>query len=316
MKIIRKVEYITQEYRDSNVTIGNFDGIHLGHQEILKRTVKESKEANRRSIVITFDPHPKKVIHPERRPFFLLSTLEEKLRLIESFNIDIVILISFTAQFSKTTAEEFVRNILWDKLHLNKLFIGYDYAFGKNKVGNAAFLRTFGEKLGFQVEEIGAVMIDDTIVSSTNARLSILEGDVRGASRMLARPYNMSGNVVKGFRRGTEIGFPTANIESEKVIPAEGVYAIIAEVEGNRHQGVINIGYNPTFGNEELSMEVHLLDFQGDIYEKTIDIQFIDRLRDEIKFDSPDKLVVQIKKDIASAKKILALYPLSNFTNK
>jgi riboflavin kinase/FMN adenylyltransferase len=310
MKIIRNIDYITQEYRDSNVTIGNFDGIHLGHQEILKKTVKESKEANRKSIVITFDPHPKKVIHPERRPFFLLNTLEEKLNLIESFDIDIVILISFTTAFSKTTAEEFVRNILWDKLHLNKLFIGYDYAFGKNKVGNASFLRTFGEKLGFQVEEIGAVMIDDTIVSSTNARLSILKGDVRGTSRMLARPYNMSGNVVKGFRRGTEIGFPTANIESEKVIPAEGVYAIIAEVEGNRYQGVINIGYNPTFGNEELSMEVHLLDFQGDIYEKTIDIQFIDRLRDETKFDSPDKLVVQIKKDIASAKKILAPYPL------
>ncbi len=310
MKIIRKVDYITQEYRDSNVTIGNFDGIHLGHQELLKKTVKESKESNRRSIVITFDPHPKKIIHPERRPFFLLTTLDEKLQLIESFDIDIVILISFTNEFSKTTAEEFVGNILWDKLHLNKLFIGYDYAFGKNKVGNAAFLRTFGEKLGFQVEEIGAVMIDDTIVSSTNARLSILKGDVRGASRMLERPYNMSGNVVKGFRRGTEIGFPTANIESEKVIPAEGVYAIIAEVEGNRYQGVVNIGYNPTFGNEELSMEVHLLDFQGDIYEKTIDIQFIDRLRDEIKFDSPDKLVVQIKKDIASTKKILALYPL------
>ncbi|MBW2636707.1 MAG: bifunctional riboflavin kinase/FAD synthetase [Deltaproteobacteria bacterium] len=310
MKIIRKVNYITQEYRDSNVTIGNFDGIHLGHQELLKKTVKESREANRKSIVITFDPHPKKVIHPERRPFFLLNTLDEKLRLIESFNIDIVILISFTTQFSKTTAEEFVRNILWNKLHLNKLFIGYDYAFGKNKGGNAACLRTFGEKLGFQVEEIGAVMIDDTIVSSTNARLSILEGDVRRASRMLARPYNMSGNVVKGFRRGTEIGFPTANIESEKVIPAEGVYAIIAEVEGNRYQGVINIGYNPTFGNEEISLEVHLLDFQGDIYEKTIDIQFIDRLRDEIKFDSPDKLVVQIKKDIDRAKEILAPYPL------
>jgi riboflavin kinase/FMN adenylyltransferase len=310
MKIIRNVDYITQEYRDSNVTIGNFDGIHLGHQEILKRTVKESKEANRRSIVITFDPHPKKVIHPERRPFFLLTTLDEKLRLIESFNIDIVVLISFTTEFSKTTAEEFVRNILWDKLHLNKLFIGYDYAFGKNKGGNAAFLRTFGGKLGFQVEEIGAVMVDDTIVSSTNVRLSILKGDARGASRMLARPYNMSGTVVKGFRRGTEIGFPTANIESEKVIPAEGVYAIIAEVEGNRYQGVINIGYNPTFGNEELSMEVHLLDFQGDIYEKTIDIQFIDRLRDEIKFDSPDKLVVQIKKDIDRAKELLAPYPL------
>ncbi|MEA3470693.1 MAG: bifunctional riboflavin kinase/FAD synthetase [Thermodesulfobacteriota bacterium] len=310
MKIIRKIDYITQEYRDSNVTIGNFDGIHLGHQEILRKTVKESKEANRRSIVITFDPHPKKIIHPERRPFFLLSTLDEKLRLIESFNIDIVILISFTAEFSKTTAEEFVRNILWDKLHLNKLFIGYDYAFGKNKGGNAAFLRTFGEKLGFQVEEIGAVMVDETIVSSTNVRLSILKGDVRGASRMLERPYNVSGTVVKGFRRGTEIGFPTANIESEKVIPAEGVYAIIAEVEENRYQGVINIGYNPTFGNEELSMEVHLLDFQGDIYEKKIDIQFIDRLRDEIKFDSPEKLVVQIQKDIASAKKILAPYPL------
>jgi riboflavin kinase/FMN adenylyltransferase len=310
MKIIRKIDQITQQHRDSNVTIGNFDGIHLGHQEILKKTVEESKEENRKSIVITFDPHPKKVIHPERRPFFLLTTLDEKLRLIESFNIDIVILISFTAEFAKTTAEEFVSNILWDKLHLNKLFIGYDYAFGKNKGGNAACLRTFGEKLGFQVEEIGAVMIDDMIASSTNARLSIIEGDVRRASQMLARPYNVSGNVVKGFHRGTEIGFPTANIESEKVIPAQGVYAIIAEVEGNRYQGVINIGYNPTFGNEALSIEVHLLDFQGDIYEKKIDIQFIDRLRDEIKFDSPEKLVVQIQKDIARAKEILAPYPL------
>jgi riboflavin kinase/FMN adenylyltransferase len=310
MKIIKKIEHIDPECRDSIVTIGNFDGIHLGHQKILKMIERESKEAHCKSILITFDPHPQKIIHPERRPFFLLTTLDEKLKLIESFNIDVVILISFTTKFSGTTAEEFVKDILWDKLHLKKLIIGYDYAFGKNKGGNAACLRAYGEKLGFQLQEIGAVTIDEATASSTSIRLSILEGDVKRASKMLNRPYNIKGTVVKGYRRGTDIGFPTANIESEKVIPSIGVYAIIAEVEGSSYQGVINIGYNPTFGNEELSTEVHLLDFQGDIYGKTVNILFIDRLRDEMKFESPEKLVAQIKKDITSAKEILAAYPL------
>ncbi len=305
MRVIRNLEEIPREYRDSIVTIGNFDGIHLGHQNLFRKLTREAKEKNRKAVVITFDPHPQKVLHPERRPFFLLTPLDEKLRLAEEYGIDAVVLITFSLEFAKITAEEFVRNILWDKLHIRKLYIGYDYVFGRGKGGNAESLKTYGRELGFEVEEIGAVKDDDIIVSSTKVRLSILDGDVSLAAKLLGRPYNVYGNVVKGYRRGTDIGYPTANIKSEKVIPNCGVYAIIAGIEGEKYPGVINIGFNPTFGVNKLSIEVHLFDFNEDIYEKNIELFFIDRLRDEIKFDSSEKLVEQIKKDIEQARKIL-----------
>ncbi len=306
MKIIRNIDNIPENLTGSIVTIGNFDGIHLGHREIFRKLVREARERNKKSVVITFDPHPQKIIHPERRPFFLLSPLNEKLDLIKSCDVDAVILITFSIEFAGITAEEFVENILWKKLRLSKLLIGYDYAFGKGKEGDAEFLKASGRKLGFQVEEIGAVKTDGMISSSTGIRLAILDGNVKQASEMLGRPYGVTGSVVKGYRRGTDIGYPTANIKSEKVIPATGVYAIIAELEDIRHPGVINIGYNPTFGNEEISAEVHLLDFEGDIYGKDITVLFIDRLRDEIKFKSPEELARQIKKDIERAREILS----------
>jgi len=306
MKIIRNIDNIPEDLTGSIVTIGNFDGIHLGHREIFRKIVREARESNKKSVVITFDPHPQKIIHPERRPFFLLTPLNEKLDLIKSCDVDAVILITFSIEFARITAEEFVENILWKKLRLSKLLVGYDYAFGKGKGGNAEFLKASGRKLGFQVEEIGAVKTDGMISSSTGIRLAVLDGNVKQASEMLGRPYGVSGTVVEGYRRGTDIGYPTANIKSEKVIPATGVYAIIAELEGIRHQGVINIGYNPTFGNEEISAEVHLLDFEGDIYGRDITILFIDRLRDEIKFKSPEELARQIKRDIERAREILS----------
>jgi len=306
MKIIRDVDNIPEDLTGAFVTIGNFDGVHLGHREIFRKIVREAEETHKKSVVITFDPHPQKVIHPERRPFFLLTPLNEKLDLIRSCGVDAVILITFSTKFAEVTAGKFVENILWKKLHLSKLFVGYDYVFGKGKGGNAEFLKASGRRLGFQVEDIGVVKTDGIIASSTNIRLSILAGNVRLASEMLGKPYSVSGIVVKGYRRGTEIGYPTANIRSEKVIPATGVYAIIAELEGARHQGVINIGNNPTFGNKETSAEVHLLDFEGDIYGKDITILFIDRLRDEIKFKGPEELVRQIKRDIEKARKILS----------
>ena len=306
MKIIRDIDDIPEDLTGSIVTIGNFDGVHLGHREIFRKIVKEAGEKNKKSVVITFDPHPQKVIHPERKPFFLLTPLNQKLDLISSCGVDAVILITFSTEFAGVTAGEFVENILWKKLHLTKLFVGYDYVFGKGKGGNAEFLKTYGGKLGFQVEEIGAVKTDGMISSSTNIRLSILDGNVKLASEMLGRPYGVSGIIVKGYRRGTKIGYPTANIKSEKVIPATGVYAIIAELEGVRHQGVINIGCNPTFGNEEISAEVHLLDFKGDIYGKDITILFIDWLRDEIKFKGTEELARQIKMDIERAREILS----------
>jgi len=306
MKIIKNIDNIPKDLTGAVVTIGNFDGIHLGHREIFRKIVREARESNKKSVVITFDPHPQKIIHPERRPFFLLTPLNEKLDLIKSCDVDAVILITFSIEFARITAGEFVENILWGKLRLSKLFVGYDYVFGKGKGGDAKFLKVYGKKLGFQVEKIGAVKTDGMISSSTGIRLAILDGNVKLASEMLGRPYGVTGTVVKGYRRGTDIGYPTANIKSEKVIPATGVYVIIAELEGARHQGVINIGCNPTFDNEEISAEVHLLDFEGDIYGKNITVFFIDRLRDEIKFKGPEELIRQIKKDIERAREILS----------
>ena len=311
MLVIRNIEDIPDELHGAFVTIGNFDGIHRGHQRIFQKLIDDAARHNRKTVVITFDPHPQKVLHPERRPFFLLTHLDEKLRLLERSGIDAVVLITFTLKFARTTAEDFVRTILWNKLRLSKLFIGYDYAFGKDKRGNAAFLKTIGAKLGFEVEEIIVVKENNTIASSTNIREAICEGNVKLAHTLLGRPYNVSGTVVKGYRRGTDIGIPTANIQSEKVMPTRGVYAVIVEIEGIKHRGVINIGYNPTFGNNQLSIEVHLFDFHEDIYNKHIEIFFIDRLRDEMKFDSAEKLVEQIRKDIGRARTILQTYDVS-----
>jgi len=306
MKIIRNIDNIPEDLTGAIVTIGNFDGIHLGHREIFRKLVREAGEKNKKSVVITFDPHPQKIIHPERRPFFLLTPLNEKLSLIKSCGVDAVILLTFSIEFAGITAERFVEDILWKKLRLSKLLVGYDYAFGKGKKGNAKFLKASGRRIGFQVEVMGAVKTGGVISSSTGIRLAILDGNVKLASEMLGRPYGVTGSVVKGYRRGTEIGYPTANIKSEKVIPATGVYAIIARLEGVRHPGVINIGYNPTFGNEEISTEVHLLDFEGNIYGKDITILFIDRLRDETKFESSEELALQIKRDIERAREILS----------
>ncbi len=293
--------------RDSIVTIGNFDGVHLAHQKIFKRVVIEADNENRKSIVITFDPHPKKVLHPERRPFFLITSLDEKLRLIADMGIDAVVLIRFSLEVANITAAEFVKNILYDRLHIKKIFIGHDYSFGRGKEGNEEYLKSSGNRLGFEVEVINAIRADGITVSSTTTRNAILDGNVKLAARLLGRPYNLGGTVIKGYQRGAGIGFPTANIEPDKVlIPGSGVYAVIAEMEGSSHPSVVNIGFNPTFGNDKLSVETHVLDFKGNIAGKSLNLLFVDRIRDERKFESVERLAEQIKKDIDQAKEILA----------
>ena len=307
MDVIRGLDKIPSKYECSVVTIGNFDGIHLAHQGLLRKVVTEAADRKCRGVVLTFEPHPQKVLHPERRPFYLLTTLEEKLKLIEGLGIDAVILIEFTPEFAKTSAEQFVRGILWDRLHLEKLIIGHDTAFGNRKTGNETFLRSMGEKLGFDVDAIEGVQVEGILVSSTSIRHALQEGDVRRAMQLLGRPYNLRGPVVKGYRRGSEIGVPTANIASEKeLIPARGVYAVTAEMEGRRHPGVLNIGYSPTFGDNRLTVEVHLLDFpREELYGKPIEVFFIDRIRDEVKFENPQELVRQIERDIERARELL-----------
>ncbi|MDO8723540.1 MAG: bifunctional riboflavin kinase/FAD synthetase [Syntrophales bacterium] len=310
MKVIKNIEdrESLSEFSGSFVTIGNFDGVHLGHRHIIKKLIKEAREDNRKAAVITFDPHPQMVLRPEKRPFYLITSTDEKLKLLEDLGVDAVILIPFSLEFAKITAPDFVCRILTDRLQIKKIFIGYDYTFGKGKVGNASFLVDFGKKLGFDIAIINAVSADDNIVSSTRIRNAILDGNVNAVIVPLGRPYNLGGTVVEGKRRGGALGFHTANIRPDKVlIPAHGVYAVIVHLAGTRYGGVLNIGVNPTFGEEKFSMEVHLLDFSEDIYGKTLDILFIDRMRDEEKFADPGKLVEQVKIDIEKAKTILNL---------
>ncbi|HRT61599.1 MAG TPA: bifunctional riboflavin kinase/FAD synthetase [Syntrophales bacterium] len=307
MKIFRRIEEITADYRSSVATIGNFDGIHLAHQEILHRVVREARERKTRSMVITFDPHPQRVLHPEKRPFYLLTTLDEKMKLIEALGIDAVLLITFTRDFSTVTAEAFVREILWDKLRVQKVFIGHDYAFGNRKQGNEEFLRSRGGVLGFDVESINTFTVHDTVVSSTNIRMAILNGDVRKAALLLGRPYSVGGTVIRGYQRGREIGIPTANIEPGKeLLPANGVYAVGVDLEGVRHAGVLNVGFNPTFSNEKLSVEVHIMNFDGELYGRALTVSFIERIRSEMRFENPQKLAEQILRDKAKAEEILA----------
>ena len=309
MDVIRGIEKIPAGLRNAVVTIGNFDGVHLGHQRLLKRLREDAHEENLKTVVITFDPHPKMILRPEVRPFYLIATLEEKIALLKDTGIDAAIIISFTCEYAQKTAEEFIRQVLWDGLRIRKIVIGHDYTFGKGKEGNESFLESFGKKLGFGVDVINAVGVGDTVISSTAIRNAILSGDVKKAASLLGRPYNISGPVVHGKHRGAGIGFPTANIKPEKVlIPAGGIYAVIACLKGKRYPGVANIGVNPTFDNGALSVEAHILDFGDNIYGETLDILFIDRIRDEIKFPGPSELASQIKQDIERARKILKLH--------
>ena len=309
MKVVRGLEDIPQEFKDAYVTIGNFDGVHLGHIPILKKIIEEAHGENRKALVITFDPHPKKVLHPDIKPFYLITTLEEKIQLLEEVGIDGVILLPFSLEFSKISAEAFVNQILWYTLHIRKIFVGHDYSFGKNKVGNVTFLANKGKKFGFGVEVFSAVKFGDETISSTRLRYAILNGNVKMAMRLLGRPYIISGTVIPGKSRGTALGIPTANINPEKeLIPAEGVYAVIVQLENNRYKGVLNIGFNPTFSDNERSIEVYILDFSENIYGKSVKVFFIDRIRDEVKFDTPEQLVGQIKNDVEQALVILKPY--------
>jgi riboflavin kinase / FMN adenylyltransferase len=306
MKVFRELRDIPADYMGAYVTIGNFDGVHRGHTPIFQKLIDEAHANNRKAMVITFDPHPKNILHPDIKPFYLITTIEEKIHLIEDQGMDGVVIIPFSLEFSKLTPEEFILQILWDTLRIRKIYIGYDYSFGKNKRGNETLLRAFGKKLGFEVDVIPAVKLGDTVISSTRLRLAILEGDVKTAATLLGRPYNIGGAIIHGKGRGNTLNFPTANIAPEKaLIPAQGVYAVLANLEERQYDAVLNIGCNPTFSDEKLSIEVHLFDFDRNIYGERMNILFVDRIRNETKFEGPKELIEQIKRDIDRAKAIL-----------
>jgi riboflavin kinase/FMN adenylyltransferase len=310
MIVFRGIEEIIKDFRASFVTIGNFDGVHLSHRHICRKLANEAREAGAKSLVITFDPHPKMILHPDIRPFFLITTLEEKLSLLEQCGIDATLIITFSPDYAKTTARQFVYETLGRKLAIKKIIIGHDYTFGQNKKGNDAYLISSGQELGFDVEVIDAFKVGEDIVSSTLIRNLILQGEVAATAKLLGRWYNVAGPVVTGFGRGIKLGFPTANIDPEKeLLPPAGIYAAFVEVEQKRYMAALNIGEKPTFADYTFTFEAHLLNFEGDLRGKRLNTEFVEKLRDIIQFDSPEMLKKQIAADVEKARAIL----LNNF---
>ena len=282
------------------VTIGTFDGMHLGHQKIIKQLIQSAKEIDGESVLITFYPHPRSVII-SNEPIKLLQNQAEKINKLEELGLDNLVIIPFTNEFSKQTAIEFIQGIIKDKLNCHTLVIGYDHHFGNNREGNLIFLQENAKKFHLEIIEIPAREIDAIKISSTKIRNSLLEGDIQTANSFLGYPYEISGVVVSGQQLGRTIGFPTANIslnDSNKLIPKHGVYAVKTEIHGKERFGMLNIGINPTVQDtSSIKLEVHLFDFSADLYNESITLQLINYIRPEHKFDSIDALTKQLKKD-------------------
>lgn len=305
MNIIRNLDELNAPVPGAVVTIGNFDGIHLGHREIFRKVVRRAHERGGTGVVLTFVPHPLKVLSPETAPR-LLNTYAEKERLIGASCIDVMVCLPFTLELAAMTPDRFVEEILVGKIGVSHLIIGYDYAFGRDRTGNAEFLKRKGEELGFTVEPLLPVSLGETVYSSTLVRRLLGAGDVAGVVSLLGRHFTLEGRVIHGANRGNKLGFPTANLLTEKeILPRPGVFAVKVKVDENIYDGVMNIGFNPTFGTERISLEVHLLDFSQDLYGQTIRVYFVERLRDEMVFNSCEDLVRAIRKDVDQARLIL-----------
>lgn len=282
------------------ITIGTFDGVHLGHQEIFNVLINKSKNNGCRSFVITFEPHPRMVIQPNS-DLKLLTTFQEKVEILEKLGIDNLLVVPFTKEFSQLTSEEFFKTYILEGIGVKRMVIGYDHHFGKGRDGDEQKIRELGALNNFEVQKTEAVTINETVVSSSKIRNALSEGEVKTAAQMLGRNYSFAGKVVVGDKRGRELGFPTANIQLEnesKLIPKNGVYAVKVFLEERIFNGVMNIGLRPTFKDTKIVLsEVHILNFDEEIYGKHIRVEFIERIRDEKKFDSKEELIKQIEID-------------------
>lgn len=306
MKVIHGLKEIKEPFENAVVAIGNFDGVHRGHQAIFSLVKDKAAQIGGTSVAITFDPHPVKVLNHKASPP-LITLLEQKLELLANLGLDVTICIPFSESFAAVTAREFTEEILVKQIGLKAIVIGKDYTFGKNRKGNIDFLKTHGERLGFDVIVADWVAIPDNLpkrVSSTRVREVIGQGDVANARNLLGRYYQLRGTVAGGRNRGGRLlGFPTANITlQDELCPKAGVYAVTVETPDGKHLGVANIGYSPTFDDNLFTVEVHILDYSGDLYGKQIRVNFIHRIRAEQKFDSIEELTAQINKDVQDAR--------------
>jgi riboflavin kinase/FMN adenylyltransferase len=281
------------------VTLGTFDGVHKGHKSILEKLINSSKSSGCQSVVLTFFPHPRMVLQ-QNSDLKLLNTIDEKAELLEKTGIDNLIIHPFDMAFSRLTAEEFVKDILVDRLNISKIIIGHDHRFGRNRTANIDDLIRFGLDYGFEVEKISALEINEVSVSSTKIRNALNEGKIDVANDYLGYQYFINGTVIKGKQLGRTIGFPTANIEPSenyKLIPANGVYVVSSEIDGRTVQGMMNIGTRPTVNGTGITIEVHYHNFNEDLYGKHIKVSLHHRLRDEVKFESFDALKQQLEQD-------------------
>ena len=311
MKIIQSITAFNSSEK-TIVTIGTFDGIHIGHQKILKNLIRTANNEGKKSVLLTFFPHPRMVLQKENK-ILLLNTIKEKSGLLEKMGLDYLIIHPFSRDFSRLTALDFVRDILVNKLNTSRLIIGYDHHFGKNREGNIHQLKEYSLLYDFKVEEIPAQDIDDVSVSSTKIRTALKDGNLKTANNYLGYHYMLNGSVVSGKKLGGTIGFPTANLEIKepyKLVPKTGVYIIKTYINAILYTGMMNIGFNPTVLGKHQTIEAHLFDFNEDLYGKEITIEFIYFLREEHKFESVEELVIQLNIDKENAISYLSNNPL------
>ena len=291
------------------LTIGTFDGVHLGHQKIIERVVTTARQEGLLATIFTFFPHPRIVVQHDKS-LKLIHTLEEKKQLLQQLGVDLLVVQPFNEAFAQLTAEEFVSTILVQHLNVKKVIIGYDHRFGRNRTANISDMRLFGEKYGFAVEEISVQEVDEVSVSSTKIREALNKGDVITAEHYLGTPYSLTGTVVHGLKLGRTLGYPTANIqvtEDYKLIPKDGVYVVYNYIGGQKVYGMMSIGKNPTIEGKGASIEVYFFDFNGDLYDCELTIYFVKYLREERKFSSVALLKKQLQDDETTARKAIAL---------
>ena len=305
MEIVVGINQINRPFRNPIVALGNFDGIHRGHQRIFERAKREAKKVGGQSVVFTFEPHPLKVLRPDDCPP-LITPFKKKMMLIESIGIDVVICATFTEEFSAMSAREFAKSILVDRIGICKAVVGYDYSFGQGRQGGVEDLEVYARESGFQVIVVDPIRLGAQIISSSVIRDLIQRGEMVEAAALLGRHFMVLGKVIWGTARGRLLGVPTANVEIlNELYPKNGVYAAEVLIENETYKAVANVGMNPTFGSNRFSVEVHIFDFSRDIYGKEIQVAFIQRIRDERVFKNTEALVKQIEKDAYEARQIL-----------
>jgi len=307
MKIFRTLEEVPA-FRHAVLTIGTFDGVHKGHQKIIEHINRMASDRGGESVILSFHPHPRMLVNPQDTSLKLITTLEEKLGLLERYGVDNVVVVPFTRQFSQLSAEAYIHDFLVGHFHPELVVIGYDHRFGNNRVGDINMLHEAAKEGAFEVFEIKQQVVDDIAVSSTKIRHALDRGDITTATHLLGHSFSLQGFVVKGKQLGRQLGFPTANIHIDDIhqlIPADGVYAVRCTWKEKQYPAVMNIGKRPTVNGEQRTQEVYIFDFNHDIYGEEIRVNFVERIRNEQKFNGIDALKAQIAADVVEARRIL-----------